>query len=120
MSSRHEVADSLRKALYKMKVTKISEVEESVEVMGYTIKRNVGGICTECKVSGGSLAVGLGQRVYSNGQFGPPDGTLGIVVGIEIPGHNGHTTNIIKVWFEGQYQPLRMKFKDLQTEKLRN
>jgi hypothetical protein len=100
-----------------MKITKISETEESVEVHGHTVRRYIGGIATQCQING-SVVVHLGQRVYSNGRFGPPAGTIGIVAGIDIPGENGRSTNIIEVWFEGEQSPLHMKTKDLQTERL--
>lgn len=100
-----------------MKITKLSESEEMVEINGMAVRRNIGGIATRFEANGGSLAVNLGQRVYANGHFGPPDGTLGIVIGINLPG-DGRTTNCIDVWFEGECQVLHMKFKDLQTERL--
>jgi hypothetical protein len=100
-----------------MKITKISDTEEMVEVHGHTVRRNIGGIATQCQINGSSV-VHLGQKVYANGRFGPADGTLGIVVGIDIPGENGRSTDIIEVWFEGEQSPLHMKTKDLQTERL--
>lgn len=89
-------------------------MEELVEVHGQVIKRNIGGICTQYRINGGAKKVDLGQRVYSNGRFGPPDGKMGIVIGIHLPGENGHTMDIIQVWFEGEQMSLSMKYKDLQ------
>jgi len=89
---------------------------ESVEVHGHTVRRYIGGIVTQCQING-SVVVHLCQRVYSNGRFGPPAGTMGIVAGIDIPGENSRSTNIIEVWFEGEQSPLHMKTKDLQTER---
>lgn len=99
-----------------MKITKTSETKELVEIGSFAITRNIGGICTQCRVNDRTV-VNLGQKVYSNGKFGTPNGTMGLVVGIHLPG-DGRTSNIIDVWFEGEHIPLHMKFKDLQTERL--
>ncbi len=100
-----------------MKVTKISETEEEVEINGHKVTRLKDGINIKCEING-SKPITLGQRVYSNGRFGPPAGTIGIVIGIHLPGHDGYSTNVFEVWFEGERGPLDMKTKDLQTEKL--
>lgn len=99
-----------------MKITKISDTEELVEIASFTIKRNIGGICTQCRING-TTVVNLGQKVFSNGRFGVPDDIMGLVVKINLPG-DGRSSDIIDVWFEGEHNPLHMKFKDLHTERL--
>ncbi|MDO8590615.1 MAG: hypothetical protein Q7R65_01410 [bacterium] len=67
-------------------------------------------------IAGIGRKIRLGDRVYSNGRIFAPKGTLGIVVGLHMPGESGHTSNIIQVWFEGFSGTRDMKTKDLQFE----
>lgn len=73
--------------------------------------------CKILSVKLGEKEIKLGQRVYSNGAFATPAGTMGLVVGIEFPHQWGRSSNIIRVWFEGYDMPDNMKFKELLLEK---
>jgi len=85
---------------------------EFLECAGYRLERFVNaGQITSIKFY--SLELKLGQRVYSNGRFGPPKGTLGIVVKIGIPYEDGRTNDVIVVHFEGESSSIHMKFRDL-------
>lgn len=59
----------------------------------------------------------LGQVVHANGRMFVAEGTLGIIVKIYRPDSDGHTTNILSVFFEGGRIPLDMKPKDLEPSK---
>jgi len=59
--------------------------------------------------------VSLGQKVTSNGRYGHKKGVWGIVVLLEMPFEHGQTSDVIKVWFEGEEDATRMKFKDLDN-----
>ncbi len=87
---------------------------EFLEIGSYRLERFAGsGPVISIKIIASNLEVKLGQRVYSNGRFWAPKGTLGIVVGIGVPFENALTTDIIVVHFEGDYCPVHMKFRDL-------
>lgn len=87
---------------------------EFLDVDGYHLTRLAsGGVITSIAVIVSGLEVKLGQRVYSNGGFGPSKGTLGIVVEIETPYENGRTADVIAAHFEGDSVSTHMKFKDL-------
>ncbi len=87
---------------------------EFLEVDGYRLTRiGGGGVITSVAVIVSGLEVKLGQRVYSNGQFGVPKGTLGLVVEIKAPRENGRTSDVVVVHFEGGCSPTHMKFHEL-------
>lgn len=65
------------------------------------------------RVTSGQLVV-LGQKVFANGRYGAPNGTMGIVIGLNLPYEDDRTSDILVVWFEGFEHEHHMKFKDLE------
>ena len=66
----------------------------------------------------GQVTISLGQAVTANGRCGPPQGTRGLVVALNIPNTAGRTTDIFDCLFEALMMEPRltcMKLKDLEV-----
>jgi|SRR3989338_3282272 len=99
---------------------KTKQITEVIEQNGFLFQRNrCGEIVGQPYVAqygptGLGLMVRIGQKVFANGRIHFPKGTMGLVVKIYLPFTDGKTTDILRVWFEGNDKPTSMKFKDLE------
>lgn len=93
---------------------------EIIERYGCTILKIKDGTCRGkiLAMKSGSegsegFIVSIGQRVTSKNGSLIPVGTFGLVIEIGVPLTGCSTSDVIKVWFEGQMSPIDMKFRDL-------